>query len=57
MANEDFRKKSALLDWENELNYCESVLKSNSTSDAEKDRARNRIKEARAWINKIKAMG
>ena len=57
MATDKFRLKSALLDWENELNYCESVLKNENSSEAEKNRARARIKEAKSWVNKIKNMG
>lgn len=55
MADNEQRLKNALLDWQNELNYCESILKNNNASDVEKDRARARIKEAKDWINKIKA--
>lgn len=53
-SKEDVRKRKALLDWENELNYNTSILKSNNLSDEEKSHVEARICECRAWISKIK---
>ena len=53
-SKEDVRKRKALLDWENELNYNTSILKSNNLSDEEKSQVEARIRECKAWINKIK---
>ena len=53
--DEKTRVKNALLDWENEMNYCEAVLKSDASEDR-KEQARKRIKECKNWISKLKAM-
>ena len=53
-SKEDVRKRKALLDWENELNYNTSILKSNNLSDEEKSQIEARIRECKAWISKIK---
>lgn len=53
-SKEDVRKRKALLDWENELNYNISILESNNLSVEEKNQFEARISECRAWISKIK---
>lgn len=53
-SKEDVRQRKALLDWENELNYNTSILKSNNLSDEEKSQVEARIRECKAWISKIK---
>ena len=53
-SKEDVRKRKALLDWENELNYNTSILNSNNLSDEEKSQVEARIRECKLWIVKIK---
>lgn len=53
MANEKAYLKNLLLDWENELKYCESILKDDKVDEDMKEFARNRIKEAKTQIEKI----
>lgn len=54
MANERNQKKSALLDWQNEKKYQESVVKSGKASAADVAYAKSRIKEADRQIAKLK---
>ena len=53
-SKEDVRKRKALLDWENELNYNTSILKNNNLSVEEKNQVEARIRECKSWIVKIK---
>ena len=53
-SKEDVRKRKALLDWENELNYNISILESNNLSVEEKNQVEARIRECKSWIVKIK---
>ena len=54
MANEEYRKQAALLDWQNELKYQERILPELDGTD--KKRCEARIAECKTWINKIKNM-
>ena len=55
MANEEWRKHIAILDWENEMKYQETLLKSDLSEEG-KEQARRRIQECKDWINKIKGI-
>ena len=54
MADEEYRIKCALLDWQNELAYCKMVLNDRYATDEQKAHAEKRIEEAKKWIAKIK---
>ena len=55
MASEEWRRHIAILDWENEMKYQETLLKSD-LSEERKEQARKRIQECKDWINKINGM-
>ena len=51
--NEAIRKKHALMDWENEKEWQEKVMKDPKASAKEKEFAKKRIAEADCYIKKI----
>ncbi len=54
MATESFRRRSALLDWQNEKKFRETIINSPNASPQVKAQAKARIKEADAMIKKLK---
>ncbi len=51
---DNFRKKSAILDWQNEKKYQEGILKDPKASASAKKAAAERVKEADAMLKKLK---
>lgn len=54
MANEANRKKSELLDWQNEKKYQQKVIKSAKATAKEKEYAKKRVAEADTNIKRLK---
>lgn len=46
--------RHALFDYEQEINYCENVLKDEKTTEETKTAARGRLKRAKEQVKKIK---
>lgn len=54
MVNEEYRKKLARLDWENEKTHQQKILNSDGISENQKKAAAERIKEADKYLRQIK---
>lgn len=55
MSKEDSKLKHALLDWENEKKYQETILSDPTVNFETKERTRARIEEAEKMIKEIEA--
>lgn len=55
MASEAYRRKIAILDWQNEMEQQQSILP--LLDGDEKKECEARIAECKQWISKIKSMG